>query len=91
MRTRMAGVAGSRHEIREEVVRGRVDLVEQEYREYHGDDERQDHADQCFDGVDQVAAVVGSGGVEGLLEQRGHYGHVLLGCRNENNLRARRH
>lgn len=73
MRRRAVG-DGGRHEIREEGVRGRVHLVQQEYREYHGDDERQDHADQCFDGVDQVASVVGRCGVEDLVDQcRGHY------------------
>jgi len=79
---------GCRHQVREEVVRDRVDLVKQKRRENHGDDERQDHPDQRLDGVDQITSVVGAGGVEDHLAQRGHYGHVPLGCRNENSLRA---
>lgn len=84
---RAAG-GGRRHQVREEVVRDRVDLVQQEHRENHGDDERQDHPDQRLDGIDQIASVVEAVSVENHLVQRGHYVTSLGDCRNENKLHA---
>lgn len=74
------------HEVGEELVDGRVDLVKEEGDEDGGDQERHDDADECFDGVDQIASFV-LGGVEDLAD-RGHYVTRPSGCRNENRLHA---